>query len=63
MSESLTKIPFDEISAGTTARVVVLDDVQYMCTRDVIMHINGKNNKQACQVWDRLPDENKEELS
>lgn len=43
--------------------MVVLDDVQYMCARDVIMHVNGKNNKQACQVWDRLPDENKEELS
>jgi len=60
---SLATIPFDEIAAGTTARVVVLDDVQYMCARDVIMHINGKNNKQASQVWDRLPEDKLEEVS
>ena len=41
----------------------LLDNVQYMCARDVIMHVNGKNNKQASQVWDRLPEDKLEEVS
>jgi hypothetical protein len=63
MSESLEKIPFDEISAGTTARITVIDDVQYLSSRDVLMHISGQNNKGASKIWERLSDSRKEELS
>lgn len=56
-------IPFDEIAAGATARLVVIQNVQYLSSRDVIMHISGQNNKGASKIWERLPASRKEELS
>lgn len=56
-------ILFDEIAAGATARVAVLQHVRYLCAKDVIMFICGKNNKQASQIWSRLSPEQLEELS
>lgn len=55
-------IPFDEIVAGATARLAVIEHIQYLSVRDVIMHLNGKNRKTAWVVWDRLSPVTKEEL-
>lgn len=56
-------IPFDEIVAGASARLAVIEKIQYLCARDVIMFIAGKDNKQASQIWSRLSPEQLEELS
>ena len=56
-------IPFDEIVAGASARLCVIENLQYLSSRDVLMHISGQNNKGACKIWERLSDSRKEELS
>ena len=56
-------IPFDEIVAGATARLAVIENVQYLSSRDVLMHISGQNNKGASKIWERLSDVRKQELS
>ena len=61
--EMITSIPFEEIVPGATVRVVVKDDVQYLSTRDLIMHLCHKDNNHAAEVWRRLPENTKEELN
>lgn len=56
-------ITFDEIVSGASARLAVIDHVNYLCAKDVIMFICGKNNKQASQIWSRLSLEQLDELS
>ena len=56
-------VPFDEIVAGASARLAVIEQLPYLCARDVIMFICGKNNKQASQIWARLSEEQLNELS
>ena len=56
-------VAFDEIVAGATARLAVIEDVQYLCGRDFIMLYSGKSNKQAGQIWSRLSPEKLEALS
>ena len=56
-------IPFDEIVPGATARLAVIDGVQYLSARDVIMHFGGHSAKTANRVWERLSDSRKEEVA
>ena len=56
-------IPFDEIVAGASARLCVIENVQYLSIRDVIMHICGLTSKRANEKWERLSDEAKNELT
>ena len=56
-------IPFDEIAAGATARLAVIQDVQYISARDVLEHIHSTTNKHASKLWERLTVKQKEELS
>ena len=56
-------VPFDEIVPGATARLCVIDNVQYLSTRDVIMHIGGHSSKTANKTWERFSPEDREELA
>ena len=56
-------IPFDEIVAGATARLAVIEDVQYLSVRDVLMHISGLSAKRATEKWNLLSTEIKNELT
>ena len=62
-SEAGSSIPFDEIVPGATVRLAVINGIQYLSIRDIIMHVCGKDNKQASQIWDRMSEDKKEELS
>lgn len=62
MSKSLVTIPFDEIVPGATARMTVIDDMQYLSIRDVFMHVGGYSSNTANKNWDRFNPEDKEEL-
>jgi hypothetical protein len=57
------KIPFDEIASGATVQVAVIDGVQYLSVRDVIMCVCDKSDKRASKVWDRLGEDKKKEVS
>ena len=59
----MATIPFDEISSGASVRLAMLDDLQYLSARDVLMHICSTSNKQASQIWERLSEEKKKELA
>ena len=56
-------ISFDEIVSGATVRLAVINSIQYLSVRDVIMYMCGKDNKQASQIWERISSDHKEELS
>ena len=64
---SLVSVPivmsFDEIVSGATVRYTIIDGIQYLSVRDLIMHMCGKDNKRAAEVWDRLSPDKKNELS
>ena len=55
-------LPFDEIVPGATVRFCVIDGVQYLSIRDMIMCVCSKDNKDACKIWERLPETQKEEV-
>ena len=55
-------ISFDEIVPGATVRVAVIDGVQYLSIRDVIMCVCGKDGNQANEVWRRMSETRKSEL-
>ena len=59
----MSTIPFDEIVAGATARLAVIDGVQYLSIRDVIMHICDLSSIRANEKWRLLPDEVKNEVA
>jgi len=56
-------IPFDAITSGTSARVTVMDKVQYLSSRDLIMVGAGCSAKTANRIWERLPESRKQELA
>ena len=58
----MASIPFDEIVAGAIARLAVIEDVQYLSIRDVLMHVCELNPRRANEKWERLSDEVKNEL-
>ena len=63
MSRPVSVIPFDEIVPDATVRVVVIDDVQYLSIRDIIMCVCDKNMKRASEIWDRISPDRKTEVS
>ena len=56
-------IPFDEIVPGATVRFCVIDGVQYLSIRDLIMCVCMKDNRRAIETWDRLSQNKKDEVS
>ena len=63
MSRVAATIPFDEIVAGASVRFCVIDGVQYLSIRDLIKCVCGMTGKRACQVWDRIAQNTKDEVS
>lgn len=59
----MATIPLDEIIPDATIRFTVIDGVQYLSTRDLIMHVCGKDNNQSAEIWRRLPEVKKKELA
>lgn len=55
-------ISLDEIVPGATVRMTVIDQVQYLSVRDVIMHLGGHSSNTANKTWERFNPEDKEEL-
>jgi hypothetical protein len=58
----MSVIPFDEIVTGAAVRLTVINKIQYISIRDLIMITCVKNNNEACEVWRRLPLDLKKEL-
>ena len=55
-------MPFDDIVSGATVRYTHIDGIQYLSIRDLIMHICGKDNNQAGEVWRTLSESKKKEV-
>jgi hypothetical protein len=55
-------ISFDEIIPYSSVRFTLLNGVQYISIRDIIMVMCGKDNNQAGEVWRKLPDDKKSEV-
>ena len=55
-------LPFDEIVPGALVRFCVIDGVQYLSIRDMIMCVCGKNNDEAGLVWRRMTPERLSEI-
>lgn len=58
----MTTIPFDEIAAGASAQLAVIDSLQYLSIRDVIMHFAKQTAKTANKTWERLHIDMKKEV-
>jgi hypothetical protein len=56
-------IPFDEIAPGATVRTAVIDELYHLSIRDLLMHLNESSSNSARKKWNRLPDEQKNELT
>ena len=56
------KIPFNEIVPGAEVRVAVINGVQYLSIRDVIMCVCGKDGNTAGAVWRNLSQDKKDEV-
>jgi len=61
MSEAQV-ISFNEIISEATVRFTVIDEVQYLSIRDIIMVMCGKDRNQSSEVWRRISDESKNEV-
>jgi len=57
------KIEFNELVPNTTVRFTVLDGVQYLSIRDLIVVVCEQNEKRACETWKLLSEERKSEVS
>ena len=55
-------IPFDEIVPGATVRFCVIDGVQYLSIRDMIMHVCGKDQHDAARTWREMKPERVSEV-
>jgi len=58
----MESIPFDEILAGSNAKLTTIDMVTYMSVQDAIMHIGNQTAKYANSTWGRLPAHLKKKL-
>lgn len=61
--QSIEIIKLDEIVPGATIRFKVIDGVQYLSIRDLIMHMCDKDGNHANDLWRTLPVSNKNELT
>jgi hypothetical protein len=59
----MSRIDFDELTPGATVRFTVIDGIQYLSVRDLIMALCNQNNKHASTTWANLADERKSEIS
>ena len=59
----MDSISFNEISAGASARVTVINGQKYQSVHDTIMHTCGLVRKRAIETWHRYPEEYKERLA
>ena len=50
----MATLPLDELKAGATVRFTVIDGVQYLSIRDLIMVVCGKNQNDSGEVWRKL---------
>lgn len=55
-------ISFDQITSGAVVRYTLIDLVLFLSVRDVIMHVCGQSLKTANKTWERLPDQQRQEL-
>lgn len=62
-SPYLNVIPFDDIVPGATVRLVDVLGKQYLSIRDLIMHLCDKDNNRAAEIWARLSQDKKDELT
>jgi len=62
MADSNTIIPFDEITPGAKVRFTLIDGVQYLSVRDIIMVMCNKNNQEAARTLGRMPGSVQREL-
>jgi len=60
---AMSIMQFDELLPGATVRFTVIDGVQYLSIRDFIMAVCDKDGKRATEVWYRVSDEQKSEVS
>jgi hypothetical protein len=52
-------IAFEEIDPEAFARCAVIDGVQYLCIRDLIMVVCKTKSNEASQIWQRISAGNK----
>ena len=50
----MVTLPLDELKAGATVRFNVIDGMQYLSIRDLIMAVCDKDNDYASQIWRNL---------
>ena len=62
MSSLHAAMSLDEIVHGATVRFTVIDGIQYLSIRDMIIHMCGVNVDYAGQIWRRMSDDHKSEL-
>ena len=55
-------MPFDAIVSGATVRFTHIDKIQYLSVRDLIMHMCGKDNNQAIEIWRTISESKKKEI-
>jgi len=58
----MSEMQFDELLPGAKVRFTVIDEVQYLSIRDLIMIICTQNGHDAMQTWRRLPEDRKSEV-
>jgi len=59
---SISTIPLDEISPGACIRLIELKGIHHLSTRDIIMHVCGKDLNHAAEIWRRLDVDRKKEV-
>lgn len=59
----MNTIPCDEIASGAAIRYTTIHEIQYLSVRDYIMHMCEKDNKTSSQIWSRMHDSAKSEVS
>lgn len=62
MTECVQTIPLDEIIPGALIRFTVIDGVQYMSIRDLIMFVCDASVDYAGQIWRNIPNARKSEV-
>ena len=58
----MATIPLDEIIPDATIRFTVIEGIQYLSIRDLIMHVCEKDGDHAGQTWRNIPEYTKKGL-
>jgi hypothetical protein len=59
---AVDRIPFDDIAPSSSVRVAVVDGVQYLSVRDIIMVMCNQNIDRAGKTWRNIPETFKTEV-